>query len=149
MLSKIYCLKLTVRFMATLSLLYRINQKWTVFRYFFHKTQLSCQWGLMFLCFFYVLNACMAWLNRSCVIVLPNQFSIRCIVEVDFSITTFVAGDTRYNLNSILISEKKTFSTPEHCFMYLVIPGSVFSSDAINFDAIQHRFHTDWHHLKK
>lgn len=98
---------------------------------------------------FYVLNACMAWLNRSCVIVLPNQFSIRCIVEVDFSITTFVAGDTRYNLNSILISEKKTFSTPEHCFMYLVIPGRVFSSDAINFDAIQHRFHTDWHHLKK
>ena len=98
--------------------------------------------------FFYVLNACMAWLNRSCVIVLPNQFWIRCIVEVDFSITTFVAGDTRYNLNSIVISEKKTFSTPEHCFVYLVIPGRVFSSDEINFDAIQHHFHTDWHHLK-
>lgn len=98
--------------------------------------------------FFYVLNACMAWLNRSCVIVLPNQFWIRCIVEVDFSITTFVAGDTRYNLNSIVISEKKTFSTPEHCFVYLVIPGRVFSSDEINFDAIQHHFHNDWHHLK-
>ena len=63
---------------------------------------------------------------------LRNQFLIRCIVEVDFSLTTFVAGDIRYNLNSIVISEKKTLSTLEHCFMYLVMPGRVFLSDSIN-----------------
>ena len=62
------------------------------------------------------------WYNHSCVIVLLNQFLTRCVVEVDLLVTAFAAGDTRYNLKSIVISEKNSISTPEHCFMYLIIP---------------------------
>ena len=44
----------------------------------------------------------------------------------------FVAGDKRYNLRRIVTSEKNSLSSPEHCFLYLIIPGMIFSSYSIN-----------------
>ena len=83
-----------------------------------------------------VLSLCiensMTWFNRSCDIVLCNQFLIRRIVEVDLSLTIFVAGDTRCNLKSIVIPKKNSLWTLEHCFIYLMIPEIDFSSDSIN-----------------
>ena len=116
--------------MKILSPLYGIHRKRVVFRYFFCIFAISIRSNL------FVLSLCiessMAWFNCSCVIVLRKKFLIRCIVEVNLLLTAFVAGDTRYTLKSILVSEKNSLSTPKHCFIYLMIPGMVFSSDLIN-----------------
>ena len=45
-----------------------------------------------------------------------NQILKYCIVEADLSLTAVVAGDTRYNLKSIVVSEKNDLLTPEQCF---------------------------------
>ena len=53
--------------------------------------------------------------NSSSAIVLRSQFLVRHIVEAGLSLTSFVAGDTRHNLKSIVITEKSSLLTPEHC----------------------------------
>ena len=68
-----------------------------------------------------VLSVCiersMARFNHCCVIVLRNEFLIHRIVEADLSRTAFAAGDTRYNLKSIVISKENSLSMPKRYFM--------------------------------
>ena len=121
---KIYSLKLTIRLMATVSLLYRIHKQSIVF-HFFHKTFLWYQWSANYVCFLCVLKVAWRGLTVSVSSCCVSSFWCR-IVETDLSLTAFVAGNTRCNLKSIVISEKNSLSTSEHCVMLLIIPGSFF-----------------------
>ena len=77
------------------------------------------------MCFLCVLKVAWHGLTVSVSSCCVSSFWCR-IVETDLSLTAFVAGNTRCNLKSIVISEKNSLSTSEHCVMLLIIPGSFF-----------------------
>ena len=138
--------------MATLSLLCRIHQKRIAFRYFIHEIHLRYQLGLIYPCFLCVLKAAWRGLTVTVSLYCVNSFwyiaSLRlispntgkCGPEKTPYLDTFhavllipfVAGDKRYNLRRTVTSEKNSLSSTKHCFLYLIIPGMVFSSYSIN-----------------
>ena len=80
----------------SLSLPHRIHLKRDVFCFFFLQNIFTISMSSNTFVLSLSIESSMTWFNRSFVIVLHNQFPIRVIVEADFSLIEFGAGDTIY-----------------------------------------------------